>query len=525
MGESKLTPQIHGTALQGDGTSEVQRIHASWVSGDHPRPRIFFDLSTSLAWKGRHAVGIVRTERELAARLLEDRDFDVVPVVYHEGFFRAIDPEAARDLISVRTAPVSRGTAPHPLADNPDATKLGDGGLTKGQRIALSKKLALSLTRVLRLLARRAIKQVPERAREDVRHSLIYARSAFRRLVYTQNIANTSPHLLAAMQEDHSLSEVAEPEPLDLSLIVHPEASDILFICGLGWDVLDWRTLSISKVRHRFKIAAVVYDLIPEKFPEFLGAPADFWNNYFLHMADNCEILFCISKSTERDLLAYLKQTGRQPVRTEVFLLGANLTAEPSATEITDEQLKRRLESRRYALAVGTFEIRKNYKLLIDLWEDLVNDNRFDLDLVIVGMPGWCVDDLISRLRGMPIFGNRIHWFHRLSDSGLSWLYENCHLSLFPSLYEGWGLPVVEALQHHRPVIASSRGATPEAGLGMATILDPEDYPAWKTALIESALSERQVLNIPPGLLPTWDDAATSVKSGLNSLLEVDTVE
>ena len=301
----------------------------------------------------------------------------------------------------------------------------------------------------------------------------------------------------------------------DLGLVVHPERTDVLFLGGLGWDVIDWRRLSLLRAASGMRIVSVMYDLIPIKFPEFLGAPTDYYFNYFVHMIDNCDRILCISRCTQTDLAVFIDDNHRPAVPTEIIYLGANVPAKPDAAEITDPAVRERLRRGRFALAVGTFEIRKNYPLLIDLWEELLPDPTFDLDLVIVGMPGWCVDDVIARLQALPGFGSRVLWFKRLSDAGLSWLYEHCSVSLFPSLYEGWGLPVVEALQHGRPVIASSRGATPEAGFGVATILDPDDRAAWRTALITASRAPRQVIEIEPELLPDWDSTARAVQRGI----------
>jgi glycosyltransferase involved in cell wall biosynthesis len=188
--------------------------------------------------------------------------------------------------------------------------------------------------------------------------------------------------------------------------------------------------------------------------------------------------------------------------------------SDPAA--IAEAGLLPRFGRRRFALTVGTFEIRKNHRLLIDLWHELVADPGFDLDLVIVGMPGWRVDDVIARLEASPLFGTRIFWLRRLPDAALSWLYDNCHVMLFPSFYEGWGLPVVEALQHGRPVIASNRGATPEAGLGAALLLDPEDPAAWGAAIRMAAATPRQSITV--ARIPDWDTTAREMKSILAAL-------
>ena len=98
---------------------------------------------------------------------------------------------------------------------------------------------------------------------------------------------------------------------------------------------------------------------------------------------------------------------------------------------------------------------------------------------------------MIDRLETSALHGQCIFWLRDLGDGAVSWLYERCHVALYPSLYEGWGLPVVEALQHRRPVIASNRGAVPEAGLGIAQIIDPDDLAAWCEAVAAIARAPR----------------------------------
>ena len=87
---------------------------------------------------------------------------------------------------------------------------------------------------------------------------------------------------------------------------------------------------------------------------------------------------------------------------------------------------------------------------------------------------------------------------------------------LVPSLYEGWGLPVVEALRHRRPVIASNRGAIAEAGFGVAVHLDPEDRWAWCAAISGMALAPRAYS--PPVALPSWSEAGRAVSAVLGEV-------
>jgi glycosyltransferase involved in cell wall biosynthesis len=243
----------------------------------------------------------------------------------------------------------------------------------------------------------------------------------------------------------------------------------------------------------------------------------DHYVNYFLHLLDECDLAFCISASSQRDFIEFAAAMGRRKPATEILRLGANVPAAPRPDEFSYPNLRDRLRRGRFALTVGTFEVRKNYRLLIDLWHELAVDHTFDLDLVIVGMAGWGVEETLQQLRASPLLGSRIFWLQGVSDAGLSWLYETCHLLLYPSLYEGWGLPIVEALQRKRPVIASNRGAVPEAALGAATIIDPDDRSAWRNAIIAEALTARRQVLVRD--IPTWDDASQAVRHRLSDLV------
>jgi glycosyltransferase involved in cell wall biosynthesis len=304
------------------------------------------------------------------------------------------------------------------------------------------------------------------------------------------------------------------PSQPDLSLIVHPRSGDVILSCGLGWSDFDWSPIALMKAHGQVRVVCIVYDLIPILFPQWIPTAHDVYLAHFLSVIDMADEVVCISSCTERDLRAFAESKGRMPPSTHVVHLGADFPATPDPGGI-DSKLVQKFSSGRFALAVGTFEVRKNYGLLLDVWARLMPNPDFDLDLVIVGMRGWQADDVMARVEASPDDERRIFWFRDLGDGAVSWLYAHCHVVLFPSLYEGWGLPVVEALQHRRPVIASNRGAVPEAGLGVAKIIDPDDLSGWCDAVAAMARSQRAETGVVNA--PSWDEAATAVRSILLS--------
>ncbi len=485
-------------------------IHPGMTSRHGQRGRIFVDVSTSLAWRGRHAVGIVRVEREITLRLLDAPDLAVVPVVFHHGSFRAIDPDAARLL----ALPAEPGVAA-PL-DVPDG---GIGPAPAAVPRTGLRRLLRPIGSLARATARALLRCAPPSVREDWRQALLRGRQAVRNLVYGRG-ADASLPIGPPPLDGLAAGAAASEQPVDFSLVVHPGPDDLLFLCGLAWDVIDWQVVEALRAECGLRVVTVMYDLIPIKLPEVCHTVTTYpFLNCFLHILDNSSLILCISECTRADLLAFAADMGRPMPNATVFTLGADVPAAADAGALARFGLVERLAGRRFALAVGTFEARKNYALVIDLWHELVKDPDFDLDLVIVGMEGWKVGEVIDRLKASPLYGTRIFWLQKVTDGGLSWLYEMCHFLVFPSLYEGWGLPVVEALQHGRPAIVSSRGATPEAGYGLATVVDPADRTAWYRAIAEAARAPRRTLDVPR--FPSWNDAAASVKASLAGLLFV----
>ena len=172
-------------------------------------------------------------------------------------------------------------------------------------------------------------------------------------------------------------------------------------------------------------------------------------------------------------------------------------------------------------LVVGTLEPRKNQKLVLDAFDQLSGEFS-DLSLVLVGKEGWMVDSLVARIRSHPEYDRRVCWFGGIEDAELSWLYENAFLSINPSLYEGLGVPVLEALAHGCATIASTGGALPEAGAGFTELIDPADVDGLVTLIrlhLEDpehhlAMKDKASMYSPP----SWSDTAEVVAQAVRTV-------
>jgi glycosyltransferase involved in cell wall biosynthesis len=134
-----------------------------------------------------------------------------------------------------------------------------------------------------------------------------------------------------------------------------------------------------------------------------------------------------------------------------------------------------------YLLNVGTVEPRKNLDFLLDVFERL---SGFGGSLVLAGMPGWKCEPILRRMRASPV-ADRIRYLDYVPEAALPALYAGASLFLFPSLYEGFGFPPLEAMACGTPVIASNRGPLPEVLGDAAVQLDVADPDSWVAAIRE----------------------------------------
>ena len=137
-----------------------------------------------------------------------------------------------------------------------------------------------------------------------------------------------------------------------------------------------------------------------------------------------------------------------------------------------------KLDYKNYALFVGTIEPRKNLNVLLDVYECMSMKERKSMPLVVAGHPGWMSKSIHKRLE----IAENQGWLRHLgyvSEAHLPILFNGAKIFLFPSLYEGFGLPILEAMASGTAVISSSAASLPEAGGEAAIYVSPNDTDAW----------------------------------------------
>ncbi len=192
------------------------------------------------------------------------------------------------------------------------------------------------------------------------------------------------------------------------------------------------------------------------------------------------DVILADSVSTQRDLMELLRVPAE---RISVVYPGAEPQFCPSAdAEMLRAALERLGLSQPYILAVGTLQPRKNYPRLIRAFAQLRRGHSLPHQLVISGGQGWLFDEIHATIQALNLH-DEVRLVGFVADDDLPALYQGADLLAFPSLYEGFGIPVLEALACGTPVVTSTTSSLPEAAGDAALLVDPEDEAALAEAM------------------------------------------
>lgn len=284
---------------------------------------------------------------------------------------------------------------------------------------------------------------------------------------------------------------------------------------NVGHTGLNEPTLGRWIARRRLRAVHLVHDLIPITHPEYcrVGEEAKHRERMNQVLASASGIIGN-SQATLDELAGYA--AGQHQV------LPPTLPAWISGLLRPRGGLATHLE-RPHFIALGTIEGRKNHALLLDAWSLLEQrmGDRTPL-LLIIGRRGWRADDVLARLDNLGRLAPHVRELSDCSDAELTPLIRGACAMLMPSLVEGYGLPVIEALALGTPVIASDLPVYREIVGDLPAYLDSADAAAWAATVADftghSAERERQLERLPSYHAPTWDEHFALVDSWAETL-------
>jgi glycosyltransferase involved in cell wall biosynthesis len=259
----------------------------------------------------------------------------------------------------------------------------------------------------------------------------------------------------------------------DSALADRVAAGDVVISMGADWSgELAERLLQLKR-RTGCRVVTMVYDVIPltHNHLAFHNDPEHF-AAYYCRLASVSDLITCISEQSRADLRRVAHERGWALPTIKVLRLGEAAPAEPSDAVDRED----------FYLWVGTIERRKNLELIYDALRIIESEGGQVPTVVVAGGVGWGVDDLLAELAQQSTAASRaIVLLGAVDETTLDSLYRRARALLFPSHYEGWGLPVREAAVRGCPVAAGDSPAVREAILGYAggQLLPVDDPGPW----------------------------------------------
>lgn len=309
-------------------------------------------------------------------------------------------------------------------------------------------------------------------------------------------------------------------EPLNVEMTVGaciPDDQPLVFL-GAFWESAGVVDLARNRRERGGRNYVLLHDIIPLVAPQFCGLGQRRNFDIAMHALEGMATdLLSVSEWTARDFKEHFKGgLGELPIEVLPLAHELNGVERNCRLPIAKDASLANLLSSPYVLCVGTIEARKNPVLIVQAWAELIKimGDRTPY-IIFVGKWGWKLSEFNETLALHKEVEPYLKVVSSASDEDLVRLYSEALFTVFPSHYEGWGLPVGEAAWLGKYCIASSRASVPEVVGALADYVDPGDLSGF-VALLNTAISnpayrmgkENAIRRAP---LRSWHDVATQL--------------
>ena len=364
------------------------------------------------------------------------------------------------------------------------------------------------------------------------RKSLLFALSVLPPALLEPILETLGPHSHATFELMQRLARALEPArsatpppPLVAPPLTHPfAAGDAVFTVGIDWaaDFLPY----LERVRKKTPITIhqVVHDLTPIVVPHFhVERNCELYREFFHNVSKIVDCVWYISEQTKLDGVS-TQQRWQLPVTPSKQIRWGSETPPPASTS-SDERKKllaHRGVTRPFFLFVSTVEARKNHETVYRAYRQLLREKGPTIpQLVFAGHGGWKRSEFLGWLHRDPVVKGHLKHFTP-NEAELDALYRECLFTVYPSLYEGWGLPIVESHAYGKPVLISDASSLREAAGDVVESVPTVSVQAWVDALSKYLFDADHLAAMTKSQQQafkrvSWTDTADQILAGVTS--------
>lgn len=452
---------------------------------------VYIDVTDIITWRGNFS-GIQRVVYEVGLRLAKNKKHNVGYVYYNDKArsFYKIDANVFEEMRKAREQQLAH------------TQHINNGDSLRSSTREFAKRVYRSMPGSVAGTAKKSYNYTRHQAGRFMNG---FVRPAVR---FVKTKYPTREYVPPMFQE--------RLQPLEIT------KQDTFLILGQGWYGPKWYRptmfleLAKLKAKKEFDVAVLIHDTIPVSHPQFFdrGFP-HVYTEFLFETLIMAKTVFAISQSTRSDVEKFCEDNAIPMPNIVTIREGDSFT--PDSNPVRPYGV---YDNEKYVLAVGSFEIRKNYRVLYEAVKEAQLRNVTIPKIIIVGRQGFLSYDLARLIEDDPTTQASILHFRHVDDAELTWLYQHALFTVYPSSYEGWGLPIAEALSYGKFCISSNTSSMPEVGGKLVDYVSPYDVVGWMEKLSlygsDSELLAQKTAAVEKNFKPhSWSEATQAIEAAL----------